>query len=179
MHIYEEAIDGDAGDPIGITAEIKDGGGKSLTTKTVDLGDSGLTWGQTVTISKTDSKLPYDVILTLSTKVSKKKRTENEEVNLKRCEARQVSRELTAAKRACGGPVTGRPNLGFESRIIQISAGPNQFDTTTIDQSAIPHMNVGGWDNSASPPVSLYSPWSRWNTNLYAQNRNMDAYWTC
>lgn len=135
MHITEGAWDGDT--PIAMTAEIKDGGGKSLATI-----KGTPVWDGSVSLSGLNSKLPYDVVITFSSKVRSKR----------------VVREKRSAlePQRCAGcePPTPRPNYAYEQRMVVVQAGDVTFNSNQRDESQIPHMNVGGWDNNGGPPVS-------------------------
>jgi len=140
MHIHEKVYDGDS--PLDMEAEIKDGGGKSLA-KTTARPD----WGKEVTLGKSDSKLPYDVVINFSTKSSSSKRSFLNENSAK-------------FKRIGGGFEIPTPALdwSYEKRLVAVKAGDMSVDSSQTDDKKMPHMNVGKWDRNGAPPVSFVIP---------------------
>ena len=156
IHIRESATGGDSGDSLSMEAEIKDDSGKSL----VKHSNDQFSWGGTITIPKSDSKLDDDVKITFS-KTSK-------------------SRLRKRIGLGDAGPIF-IPNWSYESRLVEIEIGGTKWDTTVNDENKYPYFKVGGWDRNGSPPVSIYL--MEWTgdieANLKLQHRDMDAAWKC
>lgn len=126
-----------------MTAEIKDGGGNSLAT-----AKQSPNWGDSVTLAKSDSKLPYDVVINFATTTSSKRSSS------------LFDNEYSAKfKRICCEVAPPpRPNYAYEKRLVKVQAGSTSVDSSQTDESKMPHMNVGGWDNNGAPPVSFFYP---------------------
>lgn len=136
LHIFETASGGD-GASLGMSAEIKDGGGNTLTS--VDIKTGSLEWGATYNFHKEDSALDYDVMVTFYSKTPTKKRS--------------LLERLTGDP-----PAAPTPNWGYEKRLIMVQAGENNFDTSVTEESAgrkLPYWHVGGWDRNGLPPVRI------------------------
>jgi hypothetical protein len=163
LHIYEGAGSGEEGSSISMTAEIKDGGGNSLG-KT----ETSVEWGGAVTMLKGHSKLPYDVVITFPVKTSgsqKRSLESGKSGNVKGKKRFLSGYESVKFKRICCGGLLPTPNYAWEHRIVTIQAGDMKVDTTDTDQSKMPYMNVGAYDNNGDPPVS----------RSYVQNCSRDA----
>jgi len=131
IHIRESATGGDRGDSVAMEAEITDGAGNSL----VKHSNKQFSWGDTITISKSDSKLDDDVKITFS-----------------------KSSESKLKKRiGLGDSSHGqiyRPNFSYESRLVEIEIGGTRWDSSMTDGNKVPRFAVGGWDRNGAPPVS-------------------------
>lgn len=132
MHIFESATGGDKGDSLKMEATVKDGGGKELTKKT----EKQFSWGETIKISKSGSKLDDDIEITFSKSAPKIK---------KRIDLGDP------------GTHTPPPDWSYEKRSISIKIGDQTWDTDDTDEHKTPHINVGKWDRNGLPPVSLPS----------------------
>ena len=131
-------------------------------------------WGDVMTLSGDDTKLPWDVIVdfTKSTQVSKKLRkrgaSKRELFEVLRRDPEYAERmrqdpELAeilrrdplacTAKRdpnampvpQCGGPIsTPDPYQKWE---VTLEAGDSKWSTEDTDDTKLPNCSVGGWDN--------------------------------
>ncbi|KAF2104453.1 hypothetical protein NA57DRAFT_51277 [Rhizodiscina lignyota] len=97
--------------------------------------DQSIQWGNSITISETDSKLKYDITVTFhkTPKNLNKKRDGN------------ISNLVANAKRLFPPPSDNGKPLYFLSLFVSFVAGGSQWDTSNTNSNSYPHCNVGDW----------------------------------
>lgn len=164
MHIFEASLGSDL--ELLVQLNLTDGGGNLLSSTNYEAE-----WGDTMTLSGDDTKLPWDVTVefaeqtTLSRKLRKRGVSKRELFDALRRDpeyADQMARdpELTEilrrdpmaciAKRnpipQCGGVVTAPPDP-YQRYEVKLSAGDSSWSTEDTDDEHTPYCSVGGWDN--------------------------------
>lgn len=106
-------------EPLYVQLNVTDGANHLLASK-----DFQLSWGDSVSVSNDDSKLPYDLTVDF---------------------LKQTSVPSRMFKRADAPP--GTNTVDWEDWVLSIAAGTTKWGSTDTDSSKLPFCNVGGWDN--------------------------------
>lgn len=167
VHVFEASLGEDL--ELFVQLNLTDGGGNLLSST-----DYEAEWGDTMTLSGDDTKLPWDVVVefTKSTQLSRRLRKRGvskrelfeslrrdpEYAELMRRDpamAEVLRRDPMAciAKRSpvpqgCGGAGSSPPDP-YQKFEVSLSAGDSSWSTEDTDDESTPYCSVGGWDNGS------------------------------